>query len=201
MSSLSDATSWQPAQRPGFMRRLLSVVGGSRLTLSFRPSPQAAELLVTTVQGLAGDHLTDAVSVVDLFGGIGLFTGALASEAPDATWTLVESSASAIADATVNLGDLDVNIVRVGVERWSSRDCDLVIADPPRTGLARAGVEAVVSGHPEAAVLVSCDLGSLGRDVKLLTERGYRWVSSVVLDIFGQTSHVEVVTLLEATNR
>jgi tRNA/tmRNA/rRNA uracil-C5-methylase (TrmA/RlmC/RlmD family) len=46
-------------------------------------------------------------------------------------------------------------------------------------------------------VLVSCDPVSLARDAGLLRDRGYDHVKSLVLDLFPQTHHVEVVTTFE----
>ena len=48
------------------------------------------------------------------------------------------------------------------------------------------------------AELVSCDAGSLGRDAAALVRAGYAHVESVVLDLFGHTGHVEVVSRFES---
>ena len=45
-----------------------------------------------------------------------------------------------------------------------------------------------------ALVLVSCDPASLGRDAKLLADRGYRFDGATVVDLFPHTPHVEVVS-------
>jgi len=162
----------------------------------FQSSPDAAELLVRAVHDLVADELESSRRVLDLYGGVGLFTGALARSAPGARWTLVESARSSVADARENLGDIDVNIVSTRVEAFRASSADVVIADPPRTGLSKAGVTTVVSSGAPVVVLVSCDLGSMGRDVGLLRRAGYQWHKSVILDIFAQTSHTEVVTLM-----
>jgi tRNA/tmRNA/rRNA uracil-C5-methylase (TrmA/RlmC/RlmD family) len=52
------------------------------------------------------------------------------------------------------------------------------------------------TGSPRV-VLVSCDPASAGRDVALLTARGYRPVEAVVVDLFPHTHHTEVVTRLD----
>jgi len=162
----------------------------------FQSSPEAAELLVQAVRDLVPHELASSRHVLDLYGGVGLFTGALARSAPGAEWTLVESAHSSVADARENLGDVNANIVSARVENFSPPSSDVVIADPPRSGLSKAGVRAVVSCGAPVVVLVSCDLGSMGRDVGLLRRSGYRWSESVILDIFAQTSHAEVVTLM-----
>jgi len=162
----------------------------------FQSSPEAAELLVEVVRDLVRDDLQSSRHVLDLYGGVGLFTGALAPWAPDARWTLVESSRSSVADARDNLGDIDVDVVSMRAEAFSPTQADVVIADPPRTGLSKLGANTVASSGAPVVVLISCDLGSMGRDVALLIDLGYKWQESVILDVFAQTSHTEVVTLL-----
>ena len=70
----------------------------------------------------------------------------------------------------------------------------MVVADPARSGLGREGADAVVGTGAGLCVLVSCDPASLGRDAGLLRERGYQHVGSSVVDLFGHSSHIEVVS-------
>lgn len=167
-------------------------VAGRRWRISarsfFQARPDGAETLVDAVRGSLGD--TSGGHVVDLYGGVGLFAGTLGAHKV----TLVESAASSVADARVNLSDRDVRVVKVDVARWHTTRADAVVADPPRTGLAAAGVAAVVATHARRVALVSCDPAALGRDAKLLGEAGYRLVDSTLIDLFPHTSHVEVVS-------
>jgi 23S rRNA (uracil1939-C5)-methyltransferase len=68
------------------------------------------------------------------------------------------------------------------------------VADPSRNGLTKPGVAAVTSTGAALCVLVSCDLAALGRDAHLLGAAGYDHVGSTVLDLFGHTGQVEVVS-------
>ncbi len=61
-------------------------------------------------------------------------------------------------------------------------------------GLTAAGIQRVVATGAARVVLVSCDAASLGRDTAGLVSAGYAHVESVVVDMFGHTGHVEVVT-------
>jgi 23S rRNA (uracil1939-C5)-methyltransferase len=49
--------------------------------------------------------------------------------------------------------------------------------------------------NAQRIVLVSCDAGSLGRDARRLDELGYEHSTSIVVDLFPHTPHVEVVSL------
>jgi 23S rRNA (uracil1939-C5)-methyltransferase len=174
-------------------------VAGVRLRVSarsfFQAGPEAAEALVAAVAEAAGPRGPDD-RVADLYGGVGLFGATVGG---GARTVLVEASASAAADARINVRGMDrpARVVRSDVARWRPRRMDLAIADPPRAGLGRGGARAVAGTHARRVVLVSCDAGSLGRDVALLGAAGYRWVSSTLVDTFPHTPHVEVVTRLD----
>ncbi|MEZ5204376.1 MAG: hypothetical protein R2701_08340 [Acidimicrobiales bacterium] len=99
-----------------------------------------------------------------------------------------------MADARHNLADLDARIVKVAMERWRPSPADVVVADPARAGLGAAVVESVAATGAGLCALVSCDPGSLGRDARLLLEAGYDHVGSTVIDLFGHSSHIEVVS-------
>jgi len=157
----------------------------------FQARPDGAEALVAAVAAALEGALRPDAHLVDLYGGVGLLAGAAA---PVGHVTLVESGASSIADARVNLADLDARILKSDVARWRPARADAVIADPPRVGLGAAGVAAVVATHAPRVALVSCDPASLGRDAKVLTAAGYELQTATLVDLFPHTSHVEVVT-------
>lgn len=148
-------------------------------------------MLVALVAEWLTDHDVGEQAMVDLYAGVGLFSGTVGD------WfqkvTAVESSASATADAAHNLGS-HVAIHRVPVERWVPELADVVIADPPRSGLRSQGVEVIRKTEAPHVLLVSCDAGALGRDAALMTSSGYELDRVDVLDMFPQTSHVEVVS-------
>jgi predicted rRNA methylase YqxC with S4 and FtsJ domains len=77
----------------------------------------------------AGPGLAEARHVLDAYGGVGLFTAALAGSAPTAHWTMVESNPSAVADARVNLADLPATIVGTDMATWVPEPVDLVTID------------------------------------------------------------------------
>lgn len=157
----------------------------------FQASPEGAEALVAAAGELVAAHAPHAHRIVDLCCGVGLFAGALGE---GRTVVGVERSAASVADARVNLADLDARIVKVALSRWRPSPADVVVADPARKGLERVGVAAVAATGAGLCVLVSCDPGALGRDARLLAEAGYQHVGSQVIDLFGHASHIEVVS-------
>ena len=167
-------------------------VGGRRWRISarsfFQARPDGAEALAATVASMVG---TGEGHLVDLYGGVGLLAGTVEWRGPI---TLVERSSSAIADARINLADRSVKVLATPVERWKPSPAAAVIADPARSGLGRRGVEQLDQTGCDVAVLVSCDAGALGRDVGLMIAAGFSLESVVVVDLFPQTSRVEVVS-------
>jgi 23S rRNA (uracil1939-C5)-methyltransferase len=170
-------------------------LAGHRWRISARSFFQArtdgAVALIEAVQRAADGARRPGAHLVDLYGGVGLFARTLAADGPI---TLVEQSASSVADARVNLDGLDARVVRADVDHWGPSPADLVVADPPRTGLGAKAVGKIAATRAARLVLVSCDPASLGRDAKLLGEAGYDLVSSHLVDLFPHTSHVEVVS-------
>lgn len=73
---------------------------------------------------------------------------------------------------------------------------DVICVDPPRKGCAKSVLEDIARMEPKRIVYVSCDPGTLARDLRLLADLGYetKWVQPV--DMFPQTHSVESVTLL-----
>ena len=72
----------------------------------------------------------------------------------------------------------------------------IAILDPPRAGCDEALLRAVASCDVGKIVYVSCDPGTLARDIKLLGELGYEFVEATPVDMFVATMHVETVALL-----
>ena len=172
------------------------VVAGKRLRISaqsfFQSGPAAAELLVGAVRRACGD-LVGIDSLIDAYGGVGLFASAVAAKRT----TVIEGSTSACADAVFNLADRRAKVICTTVERWTPRPADLVIADPSRSGLGKKAVEVLTATHAPRMIVVSCDPVSLARDAGLLREVGYDHVTSTVYDLFPQTHHVEAVTTFQ----
>ena len=73
---------------------------------------------------------------------------------------------------------------------------EVISVDPPRKALSGQVIDAICRMSPDRVVYVSCDPGTLARDLKLLDERGYRAVRAEAVDLFPRTGHVETVVLL-----
>ncbi len=77
-------------------------------------------------------------------------------------------------------------------------NADVVVVDPPRKGCDEKLLNLINSISPEKIVYVSCNSATLGRDLKVLKEFGYKLERACAVDLFPQSSHCEAVALLRS---
>jgi 23S rRNA (uracil1939-C5)-methyltransferase len=136
-----------------------------------------------------------ARSVWDLYAGIGETTALLA--AAGASVESVESDPQAVAEAEARGPAAARHAGRAERVVGRLRAPDLVITNPPRTGMDERVTAALAASAPLRIVYVSCDPATLARDIARLP--GYRLGSALAFDLFPQTAHVETVAVLERT--
>ena len=184
---------------------LMDTLCGLRFKLSvpsfYQVNRDQAEVLYGKALEFAG--LTGEETVLDLYCGTGTITLCMAAKAKKVIGA--EIVAPAIADARENAERNgienaeffcgDAADIAVKLEREGLRP-DVITVDPPRKGLAPEVIASVAGMGPKRVVYVSCDPATLGRDVKLFVELGYKAVRACAVDMFPGTRHVETVVLL-----
>jgi 23S rRNA (uracil1939-C5)-methyltransferase len=169
----------------------------------FQVNTAQAELLADRVITYLDAGPNDVV--VDAYSGVGMFSIGLAAHPARRVGPRqiigIESSPDAIRDAQANASGLEqVSFVCGAVEEMLPAlgiRPTLVVVDPPRTGLGRQTVTALLDLSPARIVYVSCDPATLGRDVRAFSAAGYRLREAQPIDMFPQTYHVETVAVLE----
>lgn len=159
----------------------------------FQVNTPGADVLI----GLVIDALEPDGSdrVLDLYSGAGTFTLPLAELSGEVV--AVESAGSAVRDLRRNLESAQLWAEVVGGD--AAREIaelghfDLVIVDPPRSGLAPEVISALASTRPRGIAYVSCDPATLARDTKALAEVGFELLKATPVDLFPQTYHIETV--------
>jgi 23S rRNA (uracil1939-C5)-methyltransferase len=182
-------------------------VAGLRLRCSDRSFTQANwrlnETLVETVTdwALTGQERTP-LRVLELYAGIGNFGLPIARGG--ALVTLVEANPAALADARYNARVNHVGRCRFRqgpveaiLDASTPDEYDLVLMDPPRTGLSKEALTGLLRLRPHRLVYLSCDPPTLARDLRAMREAGYRVTRLQGFDMFPQTMHIE--TLVELT--
>jgi 23S rRNA (uracil1939-C5)-methyltransferase len=137
-------------------------------------------------------------TALDLYAGSGLFTLPLARSF--AQVIAVESSQTSQADLAYN-SPANVRTVRATVEQYlkgipAKLSPDLVVLDPPRSGLGESVVRGLVALRAPHIIYVSCDPATLARDLSGLLKAGYRIEQAHMVDLFPQTFHLETVVRL-----
>jgi 23S rRNA (uracil1939-C5)-methyltransferase len=166
----------------------------------YQVNPIQAEVLYESALRLA--KLTKKDTVLDLYCGIG--TIALRAAQKVKSVIGVEIVESSIEDAQRNAQLNDITNVRwivgdagqaVQALMEEGLPIDAVIVDPPRKGLDLLSKQALLTLLPKKIIYVSCDPGTLVRDLKELSE-AYTIKSVELTDMFPQTVHVETVVML-----
>ena len=161
----------------------------------FQVNTAGAVVLYDTI----GEALQPAAGTLfDLYCGTGSI-GLYLSERFEALVGIEEVEA-AVADARVNaaLNGVEADFTAARVEDVPERvaaarqPCGLVV-DPPRAGLHPKAAKAVAAAQADVLVYVACRPASLGRDLAVLAEGGWRLTDLWTVDLFPQTGHVEAV--------
>ena len=160
---------------------------------------RAPEILTQVVLDFAtlktGDH------VLDLYGGVGLFSAAIVDVVgPTGHVDLIEGSKVATADAARNFNSYsNITIATGDVVKLLPRitAADVVVLDPPRDGAGKEAVAHIARLAPRAIVYVACDPAALARDTAYLADHSYSLVKVRAFDLFPMTHHIECVALYE----
>ena len=161
---------------------------------SHRKAPEVlTQAILDFAQLKTGEH------VLDLYGGVGLFTAAIVEAVgPTGHVDLIEGSKVATADAARNFASLsNITIATGDVAKLLPRitAADVVVLDPPRDGAGKETVAHIARLAPRAIVYVACDPAALARDTAYLADHSYSLVKVRAFDLFPMTHHIECVAL------
>jgi 23S rRNA (uracil1939-C5)-methyltransferase len=149
-------------------------------------------LLDTELASLQGSK------AMDLFSGVGTFAAFLQDRFD--TITAVERDPGCLQFARENLDQRHVTFYEDAVEHWvqgkGAFGMDLIVVDPPRTGLPPTVIDIMLSWKPAKVLYVSCNPVTLARDLKIITGRGYSIRTLHAYDFYPQTTHMEAAALL-----
>lgn len=164
-------------------------------TSFYQVNSTQAQQLVDIVMEAA--DLQGSERVLDAYCGVGLFSAFLADYGHKVTG--IEVNPSAVADARYNLAEVqNFELIEGTVEEILpdlDAPFDVVVVDPPRSGIDRHALDALGALSAQRIVYVSCDPATFARDAQRLTHQGYAlaWVQPI--DMFPQTYHIENVAL------
>ncbi|HVN63089.1 MAG TPA: 23S rRNA (uracil(1939)-C(5))-methyltransferase RlmD, partial [Candidatus Binataceae bacterium] len=159
--------------------------------------------LIATVMTMAAPH--DNSALLDLFCGAGNFS--LPAARRGARVTGVDADIAAVAAAAKNARRLGFDTAQFSAIKASEvagflhrarYRAEIAILDPPRTGAAEL-IEPLLKLRPRTIVYVSCDAPTLSRDLRRLSDNGYRLAAVRAFDFFPNTHHAEIAVQLVLT--
>ena len=174
---------------------ITSHVGEFHYRVSHHSFFQANRFVLEPMIEAAVGELSGA-RALDLYAGVGFFTVPLARRFERVA--AVESQPAAARDLGANVGVAGTRVRAYDklAERFlatTSHNWDMILVDPPRTGLSKPVREHLKGLRPQELVYVSCDPTTLARDATALVASGYQITSAHLIDQFPQTFHIESV--------
>jgi tRNA/tmRNA/rRNA uracil-C5-methylase (TrmA/RlmC/RlmD family) len=176
-------------------------VNGFKLEVAQRSFWQSHKLAPAILTKVVNEfaNLQTGDQVLDLYGGVGLFTSQfLEVIGENGRVDLVEGSKSATADAMRNFASFSNIKVHTGdvaklLPRFSM--ADVIVLDPPREGAGKDVIAAMVALKPRSIIYVACDPAALARDTTYLGAAGFEIEKVRAFDLFPMTHHIEMVAL------
>jgi 23S rRNA (uracil1939-C5)-methyltransferase len=167
----------------------------------FQVNTKMAEKMVEHLQSQLPTPASQC-TLLDLYCGVGLFSKFFASKYAKVIG--IELSESANEDFAVNLDEFD------NVELYEGTAEEVLpalasqltqpihmIVDPPRAGLDKHALDAILKIQPHVIAYVSCDPSTLARDAARLIKGGYTLKQVTPFDLFPQTYHIESISIFE----
>ena len=141
--------------------------------------------------------INQSATLLDIYCGVGLFSAFFAPRCEHVIG--IESSESACEDFVLNLDEFD----NVELYEGSAEDViphlkanpGVILVDPPRAGIERHALDAIIKLNPQMIAYISCDPSTLARDAARLINGGYRLKDVTPFDLFPQTFHIESISL------
>lgn len=169
----------------------------------FQTNTHQAEKLYNVAKKLASLNSSDVV--YDLYSGTGTIAIFLSKAAERVLG--IEVNESAIRDAERNTkennisncffiqGDLKDRLIKDNSWLQNHPKPNVIVADPPRSGMHPKVINQIIKLAPERIVYVSCNSATQARDAKLLADGGYLLKIIQPVDMFPHTDHIESVVL------
>ncbi|WIV13553.1 23S rRNA (uracil(1939)-C(5))-methyltransferase RlmD [Proteiniborus sp. MB09-C3] len=185
--------------------KIIDYIGNLKFYISaesfFQVNPVQTEVLYS--KALEYADLKGNETVFDIYCGIGTISLFLAQKAKKVYG--IESVNQAIKDAKENArinGIENVEFHSGNAEEIFPKlyekgiKADVVVVDPPRKGCDPQVIDTIIKMKPEKVVYVSCNPSTLARDLKVLSENGFKVMEVQPVDMFPWTGHVESIILM-----
>ncbi len=165
----------------------------------FQRNPKQFEVLVEKIREIVKENIKDAKNrrLLDLFSGTGLFSVCLSDLFKETNGFELNENMVKVAkeNAFQNKSDAKFFVKDLYKDKVEINQKDIILFDPPRAGLGKRMIKAILKNKPETIIYVSCNPRSQKSDFELLKSE-YEIISAFWVDMFPQTSHIESVLIL-----
>ena len=180
---------------------LIDKIGDKYFKLSYDSFFQVNNYVSSIIFDLIDEHILKDENILDLYCGVG--TLGLSTYIKDKKLYGIEIVENAINNAIYNAKHNSVvnyeykcGKVEDQINRYINENIGVVIVDPPRKGLDKKALNAILAINPKQVIYVSCDPITLARDLNTLKDR-YKIEYICALDMFPNTYHVETFVVLK----
>lgn len=168
----------------------------------FQTNSPCTEVLYGRVRELVRE--LKAEKALDLFCGTGTISQVLSKELERLTGIELIEDAVLMAKDNAKINGItncsyiegDVFKVLKDGDFYGDLSCDLIILDPPRSGVMKKALEKIISLNVDHILYVSCNPRTLAIDYELLHEAGYEIARLEAVDMYPLTKHVECIALM-----
>ena len=134
--------------------------------------------------------------LLDLYCGTGTIGIYLKENFKEVTGIEVNKEAILNANINKNLNNLsDINFICGDASIAKNNNYDVIVVDPPRSGLSNKVINFLNKSNAKTIVYVSCNPKTLKRDLDLLDK--YNMVEMECINMFNKTKHIECVCKFE----
>jgi 23S rRNA (uracil1939-C5)-methyltransferase len=185
--------SGQRSYRESLLGQTYRISGPAFFQVNSAQAERLLELVIERVQAVSPRV------VVDAYAGVGTIAAQLAPLVN--TVVTIEESTAAGDDASINLAEFE-NVQRIVAKVEDALPGldpapEVVVIDPPRSGIDAVVVQAIIDSVARRVVYVSCDPGTLARDLRRFADGGFAVSEVQPLDMFPHTQHIECITTLD----
>ena len=170
----------------------------------FQPNPAGASLLYEKIRALASSERYR--NVLGLYCGMAPIELVLSRYAQNvmgidsAKENIENARENAMINGIKNCTFTAGRVEDIVLER-NFKKPDLVVVDPPRSGITPKGIDILSRLKPPSLIYVSCNPATLARDLGRLVSRGFTPERIAAFDLFPHTSHLETLVILKAAQR
>lgn len=174
-------------------------IGDYKFKISYNSFFQVNPYICKELFSLVKEYTKDAIDLVDLYSGVGTLSIVAKENASSVMGVEIIDNAAFNAKTNAILNKVnDITFIASDTNKIVSylEGKDYVIVDPPRSGLTKKVIDAIMKYQVNNILYVSCDPNTLMRDLNILLNN-YDIVEFKLLDMFPNTYHVECVCVLK----